>query len=171
MPKFLIDTDKGTVTPYNNPGGVGEKMVNALRAYRGDTEYTGFCKTVQEWFYGKNIESPWCATTVSYLAFLEGILSRDQCHDNVYYLMDNFKKLDGARGIFYAVPPQTIQKGDILFWLWEGDVMTPTSKKHVGLSEYNTSSNLIYCIGGNQKNKVCTLGYDRKYLYAVFRPY
>lgn len=171
MPKFLIDTDMGTVTPYDASRGAGGKMVEILRSYRGDTEYTGYCKTVQEWFYGTLVKSAWCATTVSYLAFQEGVLSREQCHDNVFYLMKNFKILDGIKGTFYDVPPQTIQKGDILFWLWEGDAMTPMSKKHVGLAEYDSAADKIFCIGGNQKNKVCTLEYDRKYLYAVFRPY
>lgn len=49
--------------------------------------------------------------------------------------------------------------------------MTTSSSKHVGLAEYDSSADTIYCIGGNQKNKVCTLEYDRRYLYAVFRPY
>lgn len=172
MPKYIIDTDAGTVTPYTNANsGIGERMVAILQAHRGEVEYTGFCKTVQEWFYGTVVESAWCATAISYLAEQTGLLTRKEGDENVFWLMETFRDLDGKKGTFYSTPPQTIQKGDILFWLWEGDKMTFSSKKHVGLAEYNSASDKIYCIGGNQKNKVCTLEYDRKYLYAVFRPY
>lgn len=172
MPKYIVDTDAGTVVPYTNSNsGIGERMVTILQAHRGDVEYTGFCKTVQEWFYGTLVKSAWCATAISYLAEQTGLLTRKEGNENVFWLMETFRDLDGKKGTFYSTPPQTIQKGDILFWLWKGDKMTPSSKKHVGLAEYDSSSDTIYCIGGNQKNKVCTLEYDRKYLYAVFRPY
>lgn len=171
MPKYIIDTDAGTVVPYTDSNSIGERMVTILQAHRGDVEYTGFCKTVQEWFYGTLVESAWCATAISYLAAQTGLLTRDEGNENVFWLMETCRDLDGKKGTFYSTPPQSIQKGDILFWLWEGDKMTPYSKKHVGLAEYDSSADTIYCIGGNQKNKVCTLKYDRKYLYAVFRPY
>lgn len=172
MPKYIVDTDAGTVMPFETvSGGIGVRMVQILQAHRGDTEYEGFCKNVQEWYYGYVVKTAWCATTISYLAEQTGLLSRKERQDNVYWLMETFRDLNGQRGTFYSTPPQTIQKGDILFWLWEGDKMTSSSKKHVGLAEYDSAAEKIYCIGGNQKNKVCTLEYDRKYLYAVFRPY
>ena len=172
MPKYIVDTDAGTVMPYNTiANNTGADMVRALQEHRGDREYEGFCRTVQEWFYGSVVKAAWCATTVSYLAFQAGLLQRKQGLDNVFWLMEEFKGLNGIKGTFFGTPPQTIQKGDILFWLWEGDKMTSTSNKHVGLAEYDSTTDKIYCIGGNQKNKVCTLEYDRKYLYAVFRPY
>lgn len=172
MPKYIVDTDAGTAIPYKTSASdTGKDMVTILQAHRGEQEYDGFCKTVQEWYYGSLVEAAWCATAVSYLACQVGLLGESAKNDNVFWLMETFKGLDGNKGTFYNTPPQTIQKGDILFWLWEGDKMTSTSNKHVGLAEYDSAADKIYCIGGNQKNKVCTLEYDRKYLYAVFRPY
>ena len=66
--------------------------------------------------------------------------------------------------------PSKILKGDILFMLWDGDTMTANSSKHVCVSEFNSTRDKLYCIGGNQKDKICTLEYERKNIYAMFRP-
>lgn len=62
-----------------------------------------------------------------------------------------------------------IKKGDILFWLWNGTTMTTTSSKHVGIAELDCNGDIIYCLGGNQKDKICTLAYNKKNLYAIYR--
>lgn len=98
MSKYIVDTDAGTVTPYvNTTSGTGDRMVEILQAHRGEVEYTGFCKTVQEWFYGTLVESAWCATAISYLAAQTGLLTRNEGNENVFWLMETFRDLDGKK--------------------------------------------------------------------------
>ena len=171
MAKYIIDTDSGTCIPYTDTSASvpkGIRMVEILAEHRGDTEYNGFCAVIQKWYYGSIVEAAWCATAISYLLNQIGISSHKQ--ENVNSLRLSLKD-DHYNGTYYEGKdiPKTIQKGDILFWLWSGDTMTDTSSKHVGLAEYNTNTDTIYCIGGNQKNKICTLAYNRKNLYAIYR--
>ena len=83
--------------------------------------------------------------------------------------MQNCK--DSGIGTFYDKDnlPDTIERGDILFWLWKGDTMTAASSKHCGFCTISTEGGKIACIGGNQSDKICTKNYDRKYLYAILR--
>lgn len=171
MAKYIIDTDSGTCTLYTGTTTAvpeGTRMVEILAAHRGDTEYNGFCAVIQKWYYGSVVKSAWCATALSYLLNQIG-LSQHKA-ENVNKLRLSLKN-DHYNGTYYEGKdiPKTIQKGDILFWLWSGDTMTDTSSKHVGLAEYDTNTDTIYCIGGNQKDKICTLAYNRKNLYAIYR--
>ena len=170
MGKYIIDTDTGSCTPYAD-AGVGapaiskkEKMVRILEEHRGDVEYKGFVSTIQKWFYGSLVKASWCATTISYLLARVGL--RDIKADNVKTLLDKIS----ASGKFELLDKTCdVERGDILFWLWSGDVMTTSSSKHVGLAAHPSKSSTIYCLGGNQKDKICTLAYDRKYLYCIAR--
>lgn len=172
MPKYIIDTDNGTVTAYQvtpasaGATGKGETMVRTLSEHRGDVEYTGFVAEIQKWFYGSVVKASWCATTISYMLHKIGIEIKKE---NVKGLLDACKA--DPRFIVYEKGnlPQTVKRGDILFWLWSGNLMTTSSSKHVGLAEYDSSGSQIYCLGGNQKDKICTLAYDRSKLYAVAR--
>ena len=170
MGKYIIDTDTGSCTPYVDAGGgapaisKNEKMVRILAEHRGDTEYNGFVATVQKWFYGSLVKASWCATTISYLLAQVGL--EDIKADNVKTLLDKIS----ASGKFELLDKTCdVERGDILFWLWSGDIMTTSSSKHVGLAEHPSKSNIIYCLGGNQKDKICTLAYGRKYLYCIAR--
>ena len=170
MGKYIIDTDTGSCTPYVEAGARApaiskkEKMVRMLAEHRGDTEYNGFVETVQKWFYGSLVKASWCAATISYLLNQVGL--GDIKSDNVKTLLDKIS----ASGKFELLDKTcNVERGDILFWLWSGDVMTTSSNKHVGLAEHPSKSSIIYCLGGNQKDKICTLAYDRKYLYCIAR--
>lgn len=170
MGKYIIDTDKGSCTPYVEAGALSpalskkEKMVRILEEHRGDVEYNGFVATIQKWFYGSLVKDSWCATTISYLLARVGL--RDIKADNVKTLLDKIS----ASGKFELLDKTcNVERGDILFWLWSGDVMTTSSSKHVGLAAHHSKSSIIYCLGGNQKDKICTLAYDRKYLYCIAR--
>lgn len=168
-----IDTDKMTVEKITEEDSTSSNLTLAdcFREHRGETEFTGMVAEIQKWYYGFVSKTAWCASSVSFFANEIGIL--DQIggkNDNVYNMMKACEK--SGKGTFYSKDniPKALKKGDILFWLWKGDTMTASSFKHVGVCEYDTSANLIYCIGGNQKDKICTLQYDRTFLYAVFRP-
>lgn len=169
MPKYIIDTDKGTVEPYTVAitASKAEQMINILCNHRGDTEYTGLCETIQKWYYGSLVKSAWCATTISYLFSKVDINHKAE---NVNRLRLSLSS-DHYNGSYYEGNdiPKQIKRGDILFWLWSGDKMSDTSSKHVGIAEYDSNTDNIYCIGGNQKDKICTLAYNRKNLYAVYR--
>ena len=170
MSKYIIDTDNGSCYPYlDSDGGAPiiskkEKMVRMLADHRGDVEYNGFVATIQKWFYGSLVRDSWCATTISYLLAQVGL--GEIKSDNVKTLFDKIS----TSGKFDLLDKTCdIERGDILFWLWSGDVMTTSSNKHVGIAEHTSKSNIIYCLGGNQKDKICTLAYDRKYLYCIAR--
>lgn len=167
-------TDNLQAIEINNtsiPVNKGDTIVSELQKYRGTKEYNGIVAEIQNWYYGTLNKSPWCATTISYFASKLGILSQlGGKNSNVFNMMEACRKASPKQ--FYTKDnlPAKILKDDILFMLWDGDTMTRTSSKHVCVCEYNTSSNKIFCIGGNQKDKICTLEYDRCNIYALFRP-
>lgn len=170
MGKFIIDTETGTCTPYSEGGAAAppiskkEKMVRILAEHRGDPEYNGFCATIQNWFYGSLVKASWCATTISYLLAQVGLSEIKS--DNVKTLLDKV----AASGKFELLDKTCdVKRGDLLFWLWSGNIMTTSSAKHVGIAEHDSTGKTIYCLGGNQKNKICTLAYDRKYLFTIAR--
>lgn len=146
-------------------------IATELAKYRGTHEYDGIVADIQNWFYGSLVKSSWCATTISYFANKLGILSQlGGKNANVYNMMVSCQKASPSQ--FYTKDrlPKKIYKDDILFMLWEGDTMTATSSKHVCVAEYDSTGDEIFCIGGNQKDKVCTLKYKRENVYALFRP-
>ena len=173
MPKYLIDTDAGTCEMYRyndvpdlSGTSMAKWMVETLAAHRGDTEYNGFVATIQKWFYGSIVQAAWCATTVSYLLTLTG---RAVHEENVNRLRVALEKSGWGTMFNRDSIPERLVQGDICFWLWDGSVMQDGSSKHVNLVEHPSTGNTVFCIGGNQKNKICTLEYDRSKLYAVYR--
>lgn len=171
--KYIIDTDKGTCIPHKETAPAvskAEKITAELASHRGDTEYNAFCAIVQKWYYGYVSKSAWCATTISYL--LNNVLGIHIKEENVNMLRERLAA-DHEHGTYYSRDnlPATIKRGDILFWLWSGSIMTNSSSKHVGLADKDASAGatVIYCLGGNQKNKVCTLSYAKENLYAIYR--
>ncbi len=93
--------------------------------------------------------------------------------DNVYELYMALKT--STYGVMIDRPAiKNIRRGDILFFLWDGNTMTAGSSKHVGLAEYNadydTTQN-VFCVGGNQSDKICTAAYSQSQIYAIFRLY
>lgn len=150
--------------------GKKKDFVSLLQEHRGVTEYNGVVGDIQRWYYGTLVKSAWCATAISYFANMLGLLSDIGGKNSNVYQMYLDCKVNGTGQMFDKNDiPKELKRNDILFWLWKDDVMIDTSSKHVGVCEYDTSSDKIYCIGGNQKDKICTLEYDRKYLYAVYR--
>lgn len=175
--KYIIDTDTMKITPYEEKPTTGNKasaqekprgvqMVEQLEKWTGAHEWDGIVSGIQTWFYGCVSKTSWCATTMSYLLTAVGIPTR---RENVLHLY-NFAKKSGA-GTFYTKDelPKNIKRGDILFFLWTGDTMTETSRKHVTMCEQDTDGEMILCIGGNQSNGINPARYDRKYLYGVWR--
>jgi len=180
--KVAIETDPLVVTidgkevysekekPKEN---IGDKIIYTANSYHGVQEYGSTVSAFITWFYGYMSKVSWCAIFVCYvldlcsrLAYIGGKA------DNVNTMRENC--IDASHkglGSYFCKGeiPRELKKGDILFWLWDGGTMTHNSNKHVGFCEYDTSDDTIYCLGGNQKDKVCTLAYDRKYLYAVYR--
>ena len=170
--KYIIDTETMQITPYEEktttttPGTRGLQMVTQLEAWKGAHEWDGIVSGIQKWFYGYVLTASWCATTMSYLLTAVGIPVK---RDNVKFLYD-FGEQSGV-GRFYTRNelPKTIKRGDILFFLWEGDTMDATSKKHVTMCERDTDGERILCIGGNQSDGINATYYNRKYLYGVWR--
>lgn len=136
-------------------------------------EYEGIVNTIQTWYYGHLVRAAWCATSLCYAARVMAGLSWFPKRDNVYELYNALKS--STYGVMIDCPDiKNIRRGDILFFLWKGDTMTAESSKHVGQAEYNadydTTQN-VFCIGGNQSDKICTAAYPQSKIYAIFRLY
>lgn len=174
MSKYVIDTDSMTISPYEDSekeSSTGERLYNLLSAHTGAKEYEGIVADIQKWYYGKLVKASWCATALSFFANKVGLALHAE---NVNVLRIQCRQLANTGiGIYYDKDtiPNTIQKGDILFWLWDGSTMSNTSSKHVGVCAATTKNDTaILCIGGNQDDKICSKFYDNKKLYAVYRP-
>lgn len=174
MSKYIIDTEAGTCVPFSPAvEKPSDKMVQFFQANRGVKEYTGVVETIQRWYYGHLVKAAWCATSLCYAARVMAGLSGFPKKDNVYELYTALKS--STYGVMIDRPAiKNIRRGDILFFLWDGNTMTSGSSKHVGLAEYNadydTAQN-IFCIGGNQSDKICTAAYPQSQIYAIFRLY
>lgn len=148
-------------------------IADELGKVRGTVEYNGIIAEMLKWYYGSVKYVPWCAVAISYICLQLGLLDDiGGKNENVNQMRIACKNaaLEG-KGKFFDKNnlPELIKKDDILFWLWDGTEMKNTSSKHVGVAEYDSSTNIIYCIGGNQKDKICTLAYNKNDLYAVYR--
>lgn len=174
MSKYIIDTEAGTCVPFSSAAEKpSDKMVQFFQANRGVKEYTGVVETIQRWYYGHLVKAAWCATSLCYAARVMAGLSGFPKKDNVYDLYAALKS--STYGVMIDRPDiKNIRRGDILFFLWDGNTMTAGSRKHVGLAEYNadydTEQN-VFCIGGNQSDKICTAAYSQSNIYAIFRLY
>lgn len=176
MAKYIIDTETGICEPYHEeiPETKGEKLYKLFKQFEGTKEYNGIVAQIQKWYYGSLVKASWCATAVSYFASQLGIPIKAENVNVLKTACDILAK--GGIGKYYerrtSGLPTTIHKGDILFWLWSGDIMTNTSSKHVGVCAADTSiqSAVVPCIGGNQDNSICVKNYDTRKLYAVYRP-
>lgn len=150
----------------------GERIFDGFDANRNVKEYNGIVAEIQRWYYGSVVKDSWCATSMSYFANKAGCLdSIGGKNENVYDMMEACRKAAAAgKGTFYDKQhlPERIPQYAILFWLWSGSTMTAGSSKHVGMAEFASSGDSIYCIGGNQSDQICTKSYERKYLYAIY---
>lgn len=168
--RYLIDTDKGTCVPYDMPAK--RTLADCFEEYEGTKEYNGVVAHIQRWYYGSLVKAAWCATAVSFFADQLGL--DIQKAENVRVLMENADK--SCQRIYnreLGDPTDfKIKRGDILFFLWEGDRMTTASSKHVGIAYYDCPANdsMVVTIGGNQDDSICVKSYDKRKLYAVYRP-
>ena len=177
MAKYIIDTESGICEPYNEdvPETKGEKLYKLFKQFEGTKEYDGVVAQIQKWYYGSLVKASWCATAVSYFASQLGIPIKAENVNVLRTACDILAK--GGSGEYYdrrtTGLPETVKRGDILFWLWSGDAMTNTSSKHVGVcaaEKVAIQSAVVPCIGGNQDNSICVKNYDTRKLYAVYRP-
>lgn len=145
-------------------------LYNEMMYLKGAHEWDNAVGMIQEWFYGSYVRASWCATTVSYAANRAGLKIGKS--ENVYLLMTKCKLATTGKFFTRDHLPETIKRGDILFWLWSGTTMRTDSSKHVGVCTEDTplKSAMIPCIGGNQSKSVCIKNYSTDRLYAVYRP-
>nr|DAF39097.1 MAG TPA: TIGR02594 family protein [Caudoviricetes sp.] len=168
MSKYIIDTEAGTCQPYGEP--ISLNIVDLLARYEGATEYDSVVTMIQNWFYGKLIKAPWCATCMSW-AFNKLGIQVDKA-ENVYTLMRNCQyAATQGHGTFYSKSElPELKRGDVCFLLFSGTTMTTTSNKHVTAFVKDAGMGRIRCIGGNQSDQIKVSDYDRSNLYAVYRP-
>ena len=172
--KYIIDTETMKITPYEDqkndataPGkSRGVQMVEQLEKWKGAHEWDNIVSGIQNWYYGYMSKTSWCSTTISFLLTAVGIPTR---RENVKALYDFAKKSGVGRVYTKNDLPKTIKRGDVLFFLWDGDTMTEKSSKHVTMCEDDTDGETILCIGGNQSDGIKPARYDRSYLYGVWR--
>ena len=172
MAKFIIDTEAGTVVPMTADRGesIGCKIAAGFEVNQGVKEYDGIVATIQNWFYGHLVKASWCATAMCYMMDAAGLTGVKEENVNLLRIACKSKAMAG-KGVFYDKSnlPLTIRRGDVCFWLFNGSKMTNTSKKHVNVCVEDTDSRTIWCIGGNQDDRICTKLYERSQLYAVYR--
>ena len=176
MAKYIIDTETGICEPYDDeiPETKGEKLYKLFKQFEGTKEYDGIVAQIQQWYYGSLVKTPWCATALSYFMDQLGVSLKAENVNDLRLKCKNLAEIHKT-GKYYDRTgnglPNTIRRGDILFWLWSGDRMTNLSSKHVGVCANNTNidSIVVPCIGGNQDDKICVRHYDTRRLYAVYR--
>ena len=154
--------------------GKAKDIFDGFDANRGVLEYNGIVAEIQKWYYDSStvVKGPWCASSMSYFANKAGLLPAiGGKNDNVYNMMQSCKlAAKEGYGTFYTKDelPKRIPQYAICFFLWSGSAMTEGSSKHVCMSEYASSGANIYCIGGNQSDKICTKSYERSKLYGLY---
>lgn len=147
-----------------------KSIADELEKMKPAIEWDEKVGVIQKWYYGSYVKDNWCATTISYIINKLGLSNVKS--ENVYTLMKKLR--DSNKGIFYnaeQLKTIDIKKDDILFFLWAGNKMVETSSKHVSVAylDNKAGSKTIFAIGGNQKDKICTLEYDRSKVYGAFR--
>lgn len=179
--KYIIDLETMTVEeckepakePTKEPANEPLTLADLFAEHRGVKEYDGIVAEIQKWFYGSLVKAAWCATSLSYFADKLGIIKQiGGKNENVYQMYINAKMARPIQMVDKAdLKDLTITKGDILFFDWGGNGMSHGTPKHVGVAALDCKpGEPLFCIGGNQKDKICTLEYSRDALYAVFRP-
>lgn len=171
--KYVINLDTMKVEEYREPDMFIKTLADLFEEHRGVKEYEGIVAEIQRWYYGSLVKAAWCATSLSYFAKKRGIL--DQIggkNENVYQMYLDAKMARPIQMVDKAdLKDLAITRGDILFFDWGGKGMSHGSSKHVGVAALNCKpGEPLFCIGGNQKDKICTLEYSRDALYAVFLP-
>lgn len=150
----------------------GEKLHQRYMAMLGAKEWDENVRKIQTWFYGRYVRASWCATSLCYFANQVGLKLGK--HENVHNLLLSCIVAANKRyGRYFSRSeiPSELKKGDILFWLWDGKIMSLTSSKHVGIADCNCMGDKIPCLGGNQSDAIRVTWYPREKLYAVYRPY
>lgn len=135
----------------------------------GHKEWDGVISACQMWYYGSVQKSAWCATSVSWAAYHSGILHQiGGKNENVYQMLLDCSS--SGYGEILQGNAHKIKEGDILFFNWDSGKMSYTSSKHVTVAAEDCTGDMIKCIGGNQDDMCKYSTYERKYLYAIFRP-
>lgn len=151
----------------------GEKLHQRYMAMFGAYEWDKNVEKIQKWYYNKLVKASWCATSLCYFAAQVGLKLGKYENVNALRLSCKSAAKKGYGKYFdKASIPSDLRKGDILFWLWEGDTMVATSSKHVGILDSDQYAGAyIPCLGGNQSHMIRVTKYPREKLYAVYRPY
>lgn len=148
-------------------------LAEQFKGHYGTEEYTGVVVDIQKWFYGSLVRASWCATSLCYFMEQLGKLALvGGKNENVYHMMNACRTYAMSHNDVQFFDkdhiPEKLMKDDILFWLWSGK-MCVTGDKHVGVCAEDCVGDLVPCIGGNQKDMICTQQYPKAKLYAVYR--
>lgn len=92
MSKYIIDTEHMSVSEVRHDN-ITTSIATAMESCIGATEYDDTVKRIQTWYYGREVEAPWCATGLSYFSNLTGHDDETGKHENVdrmkEYMMEN----------------------------------------------------------------------------------
>ena len=150
----------------------GKLIFDGFDANRNVLEYDGVVGEIQKWYYGYVSHTPWCASSLSFFANRAGCLKAiGGKNDNVYEMAQACKKAaKEGYGDYYegSAIPERVPQYAICFFVWSGDFKADNPKKHVCMAEFASSGDTLYCIGGNQSDKICTKEYSRDCLRAIY---
>lgn len=148
----------------------GLTLADVFEKYEGQKEWEGIVPEIQNWFYGEEMKTPWCATAVCWglaqLGLFRYTLERKGNNDNVWELN---KSLLRAVNMGKALSINIPARGDIVIMSFDGE-FTQTGRKHVTVYVEPYDMGSFVGIGGNQDNRIKKSTYDNAYIVGIYRP-
>lgn len=157
-----IVTDEKSITINGHTFNLGnldaepstdKTIADYFEKYLGTKEYDGIVKTIQEWYYGRLVKAAWCATSVSYFAYVAGKGSIVGKFENVNRMKEHLNRnnlLDCTKN--YLGGNYKAKRGDLVF-------LSSTHKyedcTHVGVvSEIDHATGRLVVVSGNSKDSI-----------------
>lgn len=163
--KIVIDTEKNIVMVDGdvvfNAESTGHKtdLAGMFEAYEGTKEYEGIVKVIQTWYYGDMVKAAWCATAVSYFAYICGLSDLVGKYENVDYMKENLRskgRLDCTAN--YGGGAYKPKRNDLVFF---SKYNTYTDCTHVMVVQ-EIKGDYVICIGGNTDDAITSKTYNYK---------
>lgn len=163
--KVTIDTDRNIVMVDGDvvfdEGNSGHKtdLAGMFEAYEGTKEYEGIVKVIQTWYYGNMVKDAWCATSVSYFAYICGlsdIIGKHESVDRMKEFMQKQGRIDCTAN--YGGGAYKPKRNDLVFFSSKNTYADCT---HVMVVQ-EVKGDFVTCIGGNTDDSIKSKTYNYK---------
>lgn len=150
MPKYIIDTDKGTCKSYSEIRTY-DNIASAMEDWLGAIEWDDKVTAIQTWYYGKMVKDSWCATGLSYFSHVcgkEGQTGRFENVDRMKEYMNALGRLDCTKN--YGGGAYKPKRGDVVFM---SSKHTYDDCTHVGVvASINNDTGKVMILSCNDRN-------------------